>query len=147
MKNLLSLFYLLLLAGVMSCSKDEEKPSLIGTWQGNVVKVTVIPSSPPIPIDLDEEALDVLVKFSADGVLEVIKDEQTTAGTYEVNGKNLIITIAFTLNTIELSGTYTIQEHTQTKLTLYLEKAGSFDDPDLGTLTGTVKATLFFDRL
>jgi hypothetical protein len=147
MKKLLPLFYLLLLVGFVSCSKDEEKPSLIGSWQGTIVKVTVIPDAAPVPINLGEEALDVLANFKADGSVELTKDAQTTTGTYEVNGKNLIITITFTLNDIDLSGTYTIQEHTQTKLTLYLEKTGSIDHPDFGTVTGTVKATFYFDRV
>ena len=77
-----------------------------------------------------------------------MEDGQPTEGTYQVIDEKLITDINFNTGIIDLKGTYTIEELTDTKLVFYLKKNDTLTDPDSGlSVSGNIKGTLHFQRL
>ena len=74
-------------------------------------------------------------------------DGVTTQGTWSQDGEKLTTSLNFNTEFADLVGAYTIETLTETKLVLYFEKDGTYEDPDTGIeIEGTLKATLYFDR-
>jgi hypothetical protein len=146
-ETLFSPFWFFLFVTLFAC-KDEEDPSIVGNWSGTRSEVTVSVTGIPLPYTYTDDGFDALVEFKSDGSVSITEEGQTAAGTYEVSGKTLSTNITFNTDFIDLSGTYTIKELTKSKLTLYIEREGTGIDPNTGaTLTGSVRATLFFVRM
>lgn len=90
-KSLLSLLFILLVAGLSSCHKDNEPeikpdldPQLVGTWKSE--------------IKLDEASLLVEITFNGDGTFKVIADGRLSLKEEEKQ--------------VNASGTYTAKEGT-----------------------------------
>ena len=70
-----------------------------------------------------------------------------TQGHWSQDGEKLTASLDFNTEFVDLNGEYTIQTLTDTKLVLYFEKDGTYEDPDTGIqIEGTLKATLYFDK-
>jgi hypothetical protein len=134
---------------LLSTSCDDEKmSSIVGKWNVNKAEYNCRPFRYPGTINQTEDNLDTAFEFKSDGSLELTRAGKLSTGTYELKERNLITSLPFTTQVIGLSGKYSIQELTETKLVLYVERDDTFQDPDTGTnLRGTVKATLHFDRV
>ena len=69
-----------------------------------------------------------------------------------VHGHRTIINLRLSIPTddddeIDMSGEYTIQEITGSRLKLYIEKETTIEDPDTGMeFEASIKATLYFDK-
>ncbi len=123
---------------------DEKFDSIVGSWQGTKTEFELHLEGVPTPITETDEDFAGEVEFKQDGTAVFEEDGDVVSGTWNQNGDKLTLTIA---NDDDLSGTYTIQELTSSKLRLYIEKEGTFEDPDTGiNLDGTVKGTLYFNK-
>jgi len=140
----LSLSFIILL----SCKDDEKSyPSVTGKWQGTLLTAEITVFGVALPNKQTDDTFDALVEFKSDGTAVLTDNNQTSTGTWSQNNEKLTLSVTFGTEFIDLSGTYTIQEITDTKLVLYIEKDGSYTDPDTKTeIQGTVKATLNFDK-
>jgi hypothetical protein len=132
-----------------SCKDDEVTASIVGKWQGDKSEVTALAAIIPVYSDTDEN-FDDMVEFKADGTGTANVDGSDTSGTWEwveVN-KKLRVSIDFKTTLLEPTEVYTVKELTATKLTLFLEKDGTYQDPETGNnFSGKVKATLYFNRV
>jgi hypothetical protein len=133
---------------LVSCKDDDKTyPSVTGKWQGTLLTAEITVFGVPLPDKRTDDTFDAIVEFKADGTATVTDDNQTSTGTWSQNNDKLTLSVTFGTDFIDLSGTYTIQDITDTKLILYIEKDGSYTDPDTNVeVQGTVKATLNFDR-
>ena len=147
LRNILSLFCLVSCALLIGCDDEKEFASILGQWQGTKAEAEIEAFGIPLPINETDDTFDAVVEFKDDGTIILTEDAQTSTGTWEQNGDKLLLSITFSTDFIDLSGTYTIKDLTATKLTLYIEKDGTYTDPDTGIdVDGTVKATLYFDK-
>jgi hypothetical protein len=141
----LSLSFIIL----VSCKDDDKSsyPSVTGKWQGTLLTAEIVVFGVTLPDKRTDDTFDALVEFKSDGTMTITDDNQTSSGTWSQSDDKLTLSIAFGTDVIDLSGTYTIEEITDKKLTLYIEKDGSYTDPDTNVeVEGTVKATLNFDK-
>lgn len=131
-----------------SCKDDEVTASIVGKWQGDKSEVTALATIIPVYSNTDEN-FDDIVEFKADGTGTATVDGNDTSGSWEwveVN-KKLRVSIDFKTTLLEPTEVYTLKELTATKLTLFLEKDGTYQDPETGnSFSGTVRATLYFNR-
>lgn len=148
--NIRILFSVLCIASCVwltACDDEKEFASVVGKWQGTKAEAEILAFGVPIPIKETDDTFAAEVEFKDNGTVTLTEDAQTSSGTWEQNGDKLILSITFSTDFIDLSGTYTIKELTDTKLTLFIEKDGTYTDPDSGMdIDGTVKATLYFDK-
>jgi hypothetical protein len=142
------LFSILLPVLVIGCSDEEEKlASLEGSWQGTKAEGEVVIFGVPSGFEEEDETFDPAIEFKQDGSVKIIDNGAPAEGTWSQTGNTLTTSITFDTNFIDLSGRYTIQSLTDTKLVLYFEKDGTYADPDTGIeIEGTLKATLNFDK-
>lgn len=147
LKTLLSFALTALLIVPFGCDDDEKKASIEGKWQGTKAEGEVLVFSVPTGFDEEDETFDPLLEFKQGGVVTLTQDGVPSQGTWSQNGETLNASITFDTNFVDLSGSYTIQTLTETKLVLYYEKDGTYQDPDTGIeIEGTLKATLYFDK-
>jgi hypothetical protein len=138
------LYFCVLLA---SCDDEPEIISIVGKWQGTKAEAELLAFGVPIPVKETDDTFDALVEFREDGTVTLTQDTQTSSGIWQQDGDKLMLTITFSTDFIDLSGSYTIQQITSTNLILFIEKDGTYTDPGSGLdIDGTVKATLFFDK-
>lgn len=145
LKNLLLVVVVLLTA-----CKDESEISatIVGKWNGREADFKVNPSGviPAFPIHKDE--FPIQLDFRNDGSL-VLTDNKgvSKTGSYVQSGNQLTITIDYSFEMIDLSGTYEIRELTTADLEVEIEKQGSYTHPDSGQqFDGKVTANLFFGK-
>ncbi|SHH50893.1 hypothetical protein SAMN04488109_4118 [Chryseolinea serpens] len=133
---------------LVSCKDDDKSyPSVTGKWQGTLLTAEITVYGVTLPNKQTDDTFDAVVEFKSDGTAILTDDNQTSTGTWSQNNDKLTLSVTFGTEFIDLSGTYTIQEITDKKLTLYIEKDGSYTDPDTKVeVQGTVKATLNFDK-
>jgi hypothetical protein len=137
----------LVLLFLSSSCDDEKMSSIVGKWNVSKAEYNCRPFRYPGTINQTEEDLDTAFEFRSDGTLVMTRSGKLANGTYEMKDRNLLTSLPFTTQVIGLSGKYAIQELSETKLVLCVERDDTFQDPDTGTnLRGTVKATLHFDK-
>lgn len=134
---------------VFSCREEEKKfVSIVGKWKGTLAKVQIKPLGLPAPFGATDESFDAEIEFRSDGTLILLEKGQPVEGTYQVIEEKLITDIEFDTKIIDLSGTYTIEELTDTNLVFYLNKNDTLTNPDTGlSVSGNIKGTLYFQRL
>lgn len=129
------------------CDDDDTFAELAGNWQGTMAEAEVLAFGIPLPVSETDDSFDAQVEFKSDGTITLSDDGQSSTGTWEQNGDKLILSITFSTDFIDLSGTYAIKELSETKLRIFIEKDTPYTDPDSGIeVDATVKATLYFDR-
>lgn len=127
------------------CNNDDdgdEQGTIIGKWKGTLVeaKISIYEES--------DDTFDAEVEFKDDGTLAFSDDGQESTGTWEKNGNQLTINADLNIDYLDNTETLTVKKLTDTKLELYLEKNDTFEDPDSGIqITGTLKLTLYFDKM
>lgn len=140
----------MLIAVALTACKDEAEitAAIVGKWSGREADFKINPSGIIPAFTLHEDEFPVQLEFKSDGKL-ILTDNKgvSKTGTYSQSGNQLTITIDYTFELIELSGTYQITELTNSALTAEIEKEGSYTHPDTGQqFDGKVTATLFFTR-
>jgi hypothetical protein len=130
------------------CDDDDDGiASVAGKWRGNKTELSILVEGIPTPIEETDDDFAGEVEFKSDGTAVYTEDGDQIVGTWAQNNNKLILSIPDDSEDIDMSGTYTIQELNGSKLKLYIEKEGSFEDPDTGfVFDATVKATLYFDK-
>jgi hypothetical protein len=147
MKKYLFLFLIPFAMGMTACSDDDDIASVEGRWKGTRVKADIIVLG-AVAYPIDETDFDAVVEFKKDNVLTIEDDGKTVTGTWTQNGKDLTITVDFSIENINLSGNYTIEESNSSSLRIYTERQETYTYPDSGNqVTGTIKATLYFNKL
>lgn len=143
-----SLFSLLL---IVSCDDDNDEVSapIAGVWNGTKADFRLNPEGIIPPFTITEDDFQMRLEFKSDGTLLLTDNSnQTTAGTYALNGRDLTINISYEIEFIGMEGTYNVEELTTSRLRVSIEKEGTYKHPDTGQeFDGKVKATLYFDRL
>lgn len=140
---------LLLAVLAISCKDDVEiTASIEGNWSGTESAFKINPKGAIPAFNIHRSELPVQLEFNSGGELVLTDNKGTsTTGTYSQSGSNLVINIDYVLELIELSGTYKIEELTETNLRATIEKEGSYKHPDTGQeFEGKVEATLHFGR-
>lgn len=141
-----SLFSLLL---IVSCNEnDEVSAPIAGVWNGTKADFRLNPSGIIPPFTITEDDFQMRLEFKSDGTLLLTDNSnQTTNGTYTLNGRDLAINISYEFELVGMEGLYNVEELTTSRLRVSIEKEGSFEHPDTGRqFDGKVKATLYFDR-
>lgn len=150
-KNIVRCICLVLIFGALlqACRDVDENASIVGKWQGDKSEVKALVTIVPIYTKTDDD-FDAVVEFKSDGTGSVLIDGNQTNGTWEwvkVN-KELKTSIDFQTTFLEPTETYTIKELTASKLTLSIDKHGTYKDPESGeTFEGNVRAILYFNRV
>ena len=131
-----------------ACDDDDDGvASVAGKWRGNKTELSILVEGIPTPIEETDDSFAGKVEFKSDGTAVYTEDGDEIVGTWAQNNNKLILSIPDDSEEFDMSGTYTIQELNGSKLKLYIEKEGSFEDPDTGfVFDATVKATLYFDK-
>lgn len=146
-KNIFSFLCIVCCSCLVACDDDDDFAPLVGEWQGTKAEAEILAFGVPLPINETDDNFDAQVEFKADGIVTLVDDGQSSTGTWEQNGDKLTLSITFNTDFIDISGTYTIRELSETKLRIFVEKDGTYTDPDSGIdIDGTVKATLYFER-
>ena len=147
MKTGSGIFLGVLLAFLTSACDDEKMSSIVGKWNVHSAEFNMRPFRYPGTIYQKEDNLDTAFEFKPDGTLMLTRSGKLSQGKYEIKEKELITDLSFNTRVCGLAGKYRIQELTETKLVLLVERDDTFQDPDTGTnLRGTVTATFHFDR-
>jgi hypothetical protein len=138
-------FFALLSFLIILLSCDDEKDelsSIVGRWSGDKAdfQVNLIP--------LSEDDFDIVLDFKTDGTLTLTEDGNSVSGTYVVKGDQLTITgVTVGSIPIAIAGDYDIKKLNATNLVIEGEREGEINDPTYGTISGKVKATLYFDKM
>ena len=142
------LFPVVFLALFAGCDDDEKIASVEGSWQGTKAEGEVLVFGVPSGFEEEDDAFNPILEFKPGGVVTLTKDGVPTQGHWSQDGEKLTASLDFNTEFVDLSGDYTIQTLTDTKLVLYFEKDGTYEDPDTGIqIEGTLKATLYFDKI
>jgi len=145
--NLKFLSAAVLFALVVGCDDDEKLSSIEGKWQGTKAEGKVLIYGVPTGFEETDDTFSPLLEFKQGGVVVLTQDGPPTQGTWSQDGEKLTTSLNLATDFVDLSGTYTIQTLTDTKLVLYFEKDGTYEDPDTQIdIDGTLKVTLSFDR-
>jgi hypothetical protein len=145
----------LLIAGLLSlsllgCKDDGEiSASIVGKWQSDKADFNLNPSGPIPGYTITRDDFSIQTQFNSDGSV-VLTDENgvSTTGSYTMTGTKLTLNINYDIEFISLSGTYTIDELTDTRLIAVIKKEDTFTDPDSGQeFEGEITVTLYFDRI
>jgi hypothetical protein len=132
-----------------ACDDDDDNgfPSVAGKWAGDKTELTIKVVGVPTPVNETDESFAGKVEFKANGTAVYSEDGEVTNGTWSQNSNKLTLSIPVESDEIDMSGEYTIQEITGSKLKLYIEKETTIEDPDTGLeFEATIKATLYFDK-
>ncbi|WP_276365621.1 hypothetical protein [Chryseolinea sp. H1M3-3] len=141
------LFSALLVFGPFGCDEDEKTASIEGSWQGKKAEGKVLVFGVPSGFEEEDNNLKPLLEFEEGGVVTLTQGGVRSHGTWVQDGEKLTMSLTFNTNFVDLSGTYDIQTLTDSKLVLYLEKEGIYEDPDTGiAIEGMLKATVSFDK-
>ncbi len=144
---LLSFLCFLLTVAISGCDDEEKMASIEGTWQGTKAEGEVLVFGVPSGFEEEDDTFNPILEFKQGGNVTLTQDGIPSQGTWSQAGDQLTTTLTFDTDFFELPGTYTIETLTATKLVLYLEKDGTYTDPDTGIeIDGTLKATLYFDK-
>jgi hypothetical protein len=150
MKVKILFFFLMtvwMIVGPLGCDEHESVATLEGTWQGTKAQGEVLVFGVPTGFEEEDNTFHPMLEFKEGGVVVLTQDGIPTQGNWAQNGETLVTSLNFETDFVDISGTYTIQTLTDTRLVLYYEKEGTFEDPDTGIeITGTLKATLSFDK-
>ena len=140
--------FLLVSVFISSCDDDDDNafPSVLGKWSGDKTVLVVNVEGVPSPINETDENFAGEVEFKENGTAVYSEDGDVINGTWLQNQDKLTLTIPGS-DEIDMSGVYTIQEISGSKLKLYIEKETTIEDPDTGLeFDATIKATLYFDK-
>jgi len=140
--------FVLASAFITSCDDDDDNafPSVLGKWSGDKTELVVKVEGVPTPINETDESFAGKVEFKQDGNAVYSEDGEVTYGTWFQNQDKLTLTIPSD-DEIDMSGVYTIQEISGSRLKLYIEKETAFEDPDTGLVfDASIKATLYFGK-
>ena len=140
--------FLLASAFITSCDDDDDNafPSVQGKWAGDKTELVVKVEGVPTPINETDDDFAGEVEFKDNGVAVYSEDGDVINGTWSQNGNKLTLTIP-TSDEIDMSGVYTIQEISGSRLKLYIEKETTIPDPDTGLeFEALIKATMYFDK-
>lgn len=130
-----------------ACDEEEKTGSVEGTWTGTKAEGEVLVFGVPSGFEEVDDSFNPVLEFKQGGVVTLTQDGVPYSGTWSQDGEKLTTNLNFTTDFVDLSGVYTIQTLTDTKLVLYLEKDGTYEDPDTGIdIEGTLKATLSFQK-
>ena len=130
-----------------ACDDEEKMASVDGKWKGAKAEGEVLVFGVPSGFEEADDAFDTIIEFKQGGIANLTQDGVSYAGTWSQYGENLATNMNFTTDFVDLSGTFTIQTVSETKLVLYFEKDGTYKDPDTGiNIEGTLKATLSFEK-
>lgn len=136
-------------AFLTACDDDDDNgvASVKGEWRGTKTELTILVEGIPAPIEETDDSFEGEVEFKDNGTAVYTEDGDEIIGTWSQNNNKLLLSIPTELGEVDMSGTYTIQELNNSKLKLYTEKEGEFEDPDTGFIfEATIKATLYFNR-
>jgi len=137
----------LLIALTAGCDDEEKFSSIEGKWQGTKAEGKVLVFGVPSGFEEEDDTFDPTLEFKQGGVVTLTQDGTPSQGTWSQDGEKLTMSITFDTDFVDLSGAYTIETLTDTKLVLYYEKDGTYKDPDTQIeIDGTLKATLYFDK-
>ena len=149
-RNYYVLFALIFLVLASACKEDPEITApIIGKWSGQKVNFKINPTGIIPAFTIQKDEFPVRLEFKTDGTL-VLTDNKgiSRTGTYTQTDTQLTINIDYTFELIELSGTYKLNQLTETNLQGEIEKEGHYTHPDTGQeFDGKVTATLFFDKV
>jgi hypothetical protein len=138
------------ICGLFSCSEDEEKAPLEGTWQGTSAHAKFYPEGSPIAV-YDEDLPDFtpVIEFKEDGTASVLVDGTVTNGTWEYadGEKKLVANVDLQNDFFGASETFTIKSLTDSSLELEYIKEGDVDVPDVGVVEGRLELLLKFSRV
>lgn len=131
-----------------SCDDDDNTFSSVeGKWTGAKTVLVIKVDGIPTPINETDDSFSGTVNFKEDGTAIYTEDGEVVTGTWVQHNNKLDLSIPNDSKELDMSGTYTIQELSGSKLKLYIEKEGTFEDPDSGfVFDATVKATLYFNK-
>lgn len=138
--------FLVLLA---ACHKEEDAAVITGTWHGKQSVLMGFASGVPVPVvNETDNNFDTIVEFRDGGSLLVTDEGTTTTGTwaYTEDEQSVVVSGDLQNDFLESTETLEIQELTESALTLFLEKSGTFDVPNVGQVTGRIELSLRFDR-
>jgi hypothetical protein len=131
----------------IGCEEEDKLASIEGSWRGTKAEGEVVIYGVPSGFEEQDESFDPILEFKTDGTVKITDDGTPAEGTWSQTGNILTTAVTFNTEFIDLSGDYTIESLTDTKLVLYYEKDGTYSDPDTGIeIEGTLKATLYFDK-
>lgn len=131
-----------------ACDDDDDNGigTVAGSWRGDKTELNIKVEGVPTPINEVDDAFEGEVEFQADGTAIYTEDSEEIEGTWVQNHNKLTLTIPSD-DEFDMSGTYTIQELSGSRLKIFIQKEGSFEDPDTGMVfDATVKATLYFNK-
>ena len=141
------LFPVTLLALLAGCDDEEKIASVQGSWQGTKAEGEVLVFGVPSGFEEEDNSFNPILEFKPGGVVTLTQNSVPAQGTWSQDGEKLTTSLDFNTEFVSLNGDYTIQTLTETKLVLYFEREGTYEDPDTGTeIEGTLKATLYFDK-
>lgn len=145
MKKLLVFSFLAI--SVLACDDDDERASIIGSWNGDQAFVVVKYRDLPFYKD-DRQEFNVTITFNEDGTVVLVdKDDGTTStGNYTLTGDDLTVDIDFKL--FELTGPieFDVDRLTNQRLELSLDEDLPYNHPEWGTIVVDVEGHLHFDR-
>jgi hypothetical protein len=126
-----------------SCShEDDDMKTLLGGWRSSKADFQIN------LIRISREDLNILLDFKSDGKLIYNDDSQVLEGHYTFKEKKLAISgIDTDQLPISISQTYDVQELRSDKLIISGKQEGIIHDPQYGEISGTVKATFYFDKV
>jgi len=143
----LFLIGLVLFAGTIRCSKDDDSISapLIGKWQGESLEAKITVFGLVFWEESDDD-FDAEIEFQEGGVVTANNDGQEATGTWHKDGSKLHLDVDLGITGFDGPQELTIKELTDSDLELFLKKDTVFEDPDSGfevegTLTGTARFT------
>ena len=137
----------IVLFALLACDDEEKMASLEGSWQGTKAEGEVLVFGVPSGFEEEDETFNPVLEFKPGGVATLTYDGVPSQGTWSQDGEKLTTSLNFNTEFVDLTGAFTIQTLTETKLVLYFEKDGTYEDPDTGIeIEGTLKATLYFDK-
>ena len=132
-----------------ACDDDDDNafPSIAGKWAGDKTELTIKVEGVPTPVNETDDSFAGKVEFKQNGTAVYSEDGEVINGTWSQNGNKLMLSIPDDSEEIDMSGEYTIQEITGSRLKLFIEKEATIEDPDTGLeFDATIKATLYFDK-
>ena len=132
-----------------ACDDDDDNgfPSVAGKWAGDKTEVVIKVDGVPAPINETDDSFAGKVEFKQGGTAVYSEDGDVINGAWSQNNNKLTLSIPTDDDEIDMSGEYTIQEITGSKLKLYIEKETTIEDPDTGMeFDATIKATLYFNK-
>jgi hypothetical protein len=131
----------------LACDDEDKMASVEGIWKGTRAEGEVLVFGVPSGFEEVDGAFDATLEFKQGGLATLTENGAPYTGTWSQYGENLETNLGFTTDFADMSGAYTIQTVTETKLVLYFEKDGTYKDPDTGIdIEGTLKATLSFEK-